>query len=112
MQSNKRITQWYDEYLMSIWKSLNAPVRRAKEYTVEDFDGNEYLESSRHLGDDNRLVTDLVDVTPGDLQKSFICNSRTEAVEGAVNLPARQQGGCHPRDGYPRLNDRESLTYW
>ena len=41
---NEAIEAQYDEYLMPIWKDLNVPIRRAKGCTVEDFDGNEYLD--------------------------------------------------------------------
>ncbi|WP_254762824.1 aspartate aminotransferase family protein [Natrinema marinum] len=125
MQSNERVTQQYDEHLMPIWKSLNVPVRRAEGCSVEDFDGNEYLDvfsgiSVTNVGHGNDAVVAaaktqleefvhgcsyvhpnqpvadlaerLADVTPGDLQKSFFCNSGTEAVEGAVKLARKYTG--------------------
>ncbi|WP_254533552.1 aspartate aminotransferase family protein [Natrinema gelatinilyticum] len=125
MQSNERVTQRYDEYLMPIWKSLNVPIRRAEGCLVEDLDGNEYLDvfsgiSVTNVGHGNDAVVDaaktqleefvhgcsyvhpnqpvadlaerLADVTPGDLQKSFFCNSGTEAVEGAVKLARKHTG--------------------
>ncbi|MDS0477123.1 aspartate aminotransferase family protein [Natrinema sp. 1APR25-10V2] len=124
-QSNERVTQQYDEYLMPIWKSLNVPIRRAEGCSVEDLDGNEYLDvfsgiSVTNVGHGNDAVVDaaktqleefvhgcsyvhpnqpvadlaerLADVTPGDLQKSFFCNSGTEAVEGAVKLARKYTG--------------------
>ncbi|WP_082224585.1 aspartate aminotransferase family protein [Halolamina rubra] len=42
--TNAEITDQYDEYLMPIWKSLNVPIKRAEGCTVEDFEGNEYLD--------------------------------------------------------------------
>ena len=33
-----------------------------------------------------KLVEKLAEITPGDLQKTFLCNSGTEAVENAVKL--------------------------
>ncbi|SEP11123.1 4-aminobutyrate aminotransferase [Halogranum amylolyticum] len=42
--ANATIEEQYQEYLMPIWKSLDVPVRRAQGCTVEDFEGNEYLD--------------------------------------------------------------------
>ena len=42
--TNETVEAAYDEYLMPIWKSLNVPVKRASGTTLEDFDGNEYLD--------------------------------------------------------------------
>ncbi len=41
---NAAIENQYEQYLMPIWKSLNVPIKRAEGCTVEDFDGNEYLD--------------------------------------------------------------------
>ncbi|UHH26801.1 aspartate aminotransferase family protein [Halobacterium noricense] len=41
---NAAIEERYEQYLMPIWKSLNVPIKRAEGCTVEDFDGNEYLD--------------------------------------------------------------------
>ncbi|MCU4802468.1 aspartate aminotransferase family protein [Halobacteria archaeon HArc-gm2] len=38
------------------------------------------------------LAERLAEVTPGDLQKSFFCNSGTEAVEGAIKLARKYTG--------------------
>lgn len=38
------------------------------------------------------LAERLAEVTPGDLQKSFFCNSGTEAVEGALKLARKYTG--------------------
>lgn len=124
-QSNEYVLQQYDEYLMPIWKSLNVPVKRASDCTVEDFDGNRYLDvfsgiSVTNVGHTNDAVAEaakdqldefvhgctyvhphdpaaklgekLAEITPGDLQKSFFCNSGTEAVEGAVKLARKYTG--------------------
>ncbi|MCD2204580.1 aspartate aminotransferase family protein [Halobacterium sp. KA-6] len=41
---NAAIKDQYEQYLMPIWKSLDVPIKRAEGCTVEDFDGNEYLD--------------------------------------------------------------------
>jgi 4-aminobutyrate aminotransferase len=124
-KSNEHVLQQYDEYVMPIWKSLNVPVRRASDCTLEDFDGNRYLDvfsgiSVTNVGHTNdavaeaakdqldefvhgctyvhphdpaaRLAEKLAEITPGDLQKTFFCNSGTEAVEGAVKLARKYTG--------------------
>lgn len=123
--SNHEIENRYDEYVMPIWKSLNTPIKRASGCTVEDFDGNEYLDlfsgiSVTNAGHRNEAVVQaakaqldefvhgcsyvhpnqpvadlaerLSEVTPGNLQKSFFCNSGTEAVEGALKLARKYTG--------------------
>ncbi len=42
--SNADVEAAYDEYVMPIWKSLNVPVERASNCTLEDFEGTEYLD--------------------------------------------------------------------
>jgi 4-aminobutyrate aminotransferase/(S)-3-amino-2-methylpropionate transaminase len=123
--SNAEIEAQYEEYLMPIWKDLHVPIKRAEDCTVEDFDGNEYLDvfsgiSVTNAGHRNEAVVEaakdqldefvhgcsylhphqpaaelgekLAEVTPGDLKKSFFCNSGTEAVEGAVKLARKYTG--------------------
>ena len=123
--SNESVEAQYDEYLMPVWKSLNVPIKRASGCTVEDFDGNEYLDvfsgiSVTNAGHNNEAVVEaateqldefvhgctyvhpnepaaelgekLAETTPGDLQKSFFCNSGTEAVEGAIKLARKYTG--------------------
>jgi len=123
--SNERVEAQYEEYLMPIWKSLNVPIKRASGCTVEDFEGNEYLDvfsgiSVTNVGHNNEAVVEaakeqldefvhgctyvhpnepaaalaekLAETTPGDLQKTFFCNSGTEAVEGAVKLARKYTG--------------------
>lgn len=124
-QSNETVEATYDEYLMPIWKELNVPIRRADGCTVEDFDGNEYLDvfsgiSVTNVGHGNEQVVEaakdqldefvhgctyvhpnepaaelasrIAEITPGALQKSFFCNSGTEAVEGAIKLARKHTG--------------------
>jgi len=124
-KSNEHVLQQYDEYVMPIWKSLNVPVKRASDCTLEDFDGNRYLDvfsgiSVTNVGHTNdavaeaakdqldefvhgctyvhphdpaaKLAEKLAGITPGDLQKTFFCNSGTEAVEGAVKLARKRTG--------------------
>lgn len=124
-RSNESIENRYDEYVMPIWKSLNVPVRRAEGCTLEDFEGNEYLDvfsgiSVVNTGHGNDAVVSatrdqletfvhgcsyvhpnepvaalaerIAEVTPGDLQKTFFCNSGTEAVEGAIKLARKCTG--------------------
>ncbi|GAD51831.1 acetylornithine aminotransferase [Halarchaeum acidiphilum MH1-52-1] len=123
--SNDRIEAQYDEHVMPIWKNLDVPVKRASGCTLEDFDGNEYLDvfsgiSVTNVGHGDESVVEaakdqldefvhgcsyvhpnepvaelaetLAEITPGDLQKSFFCNSGTEAVEGAVKLARKYTG--------------------
>ncbi|ELZ79019.1 aspartate aminotransferase family protein [Haloferax volcanii] len=123
--TNSSVEAAYDDYLMPIWKSLNVPVERASGCTLEDFDGNEYLDvfsgiSVTNVGHNNEAVVEaateqleefvhgcsyvhpnrpvadlaetIAEVTPGDLQKTFFCNSGTEAVEGAIKLARKYTG--------------------
>jgi 4-aminobutyrate aminotransferase len=123
--SNAEVESQYEQYLMPIWKNLNVPIKRASGCTVEDFDGNEYLDvfsgisvtNAGHTNDavleaasdqlqefvhgctylhPNEPAADLAEriaqITPGDLQKTFFCNSGTEAVEGAIKLARKHTG--------------------
>jgi len=123
--TNATVESQYEEYVMPIWKSLDVPLERAEGCTVEDFDGNEYLDvfsgiSVTNVGHRNERVVEaakeqldefvhgcsyvhpnepvaelgerLAEVTPGTLQKSFFCNSGTEAVEGAIKLARKYTG--------------------
>ncbi|WP_226005542.1 aspartate aminotransferase family protein [Natrinema salinisoli] len=123
--TNDGITDQYEEYLMPIWKDLHVPVQRASGCTLEDFEGNEYLDLFSGIavtnvghGDDAvveaakdqldefvhgctyvhpqgpaaELAERLAEVTPGDLQKTFFCNSGTESVEGAIKLARKYTG--------------------
>ena len=42
--TNATVSSQYDEYVMSVWKDLDVPVERADDCTLEDFDGNSYLD--------------------------------------------------------------------
>lgn len=48
-----------------------------------------YVSQNRPVGE---LAERLAEITPGDLQKSFFCNSGTEAVEGALKLARKHTG--------------------
>ncbi len=45
-----------------------------------------------------RLAKKLAEITPGDLQKTFFCNSGAEAVEGAVKV-AKKYASCNGKPG-------------
>jgi 4-aminobutyrate aminotransferase/(S)-3-amino-2-methylpropionate transaminase len=73
--SNSDIEHQHGEYLMPIWKDLNVPVRRATDCTVEDFDGNEYLDvysgiGVRNVGYGNEAVVDAAKEQLDDLVHS------------------------------------------
>lgn len=124
---NEAVVAGYDDYVMPIWKHLDVPVRRASGCTLEDYDGNEYLDlfagiSVANVGHNNEAVVEaakaqldefvhgcsyvhpsgpvaelgerLADITPGNLEKSFFCNSGTEAVEGALKLARKHTGSA------------------
>ncbi len=124
-ESNAAVESAYDDHVMPIWKSLDIPVKRASGCTLEDVEGNEYLDvfagiSVTNVGHGNEAVVDaakdqleefvhgcsyvhpnepvadlaerIAAVTPGDLEKTFFCNSGTEAVEGAVKLARKYTG--------------------
>lgn len=117
--ANETVLDGYDEYIMPIWKDLSVPVKRASGVTVEDYEGDEYLDlfsgiSVTNVGHRNDAVVEaaknqleefvhgctylhphrpavelaqmIAEITPGDLKKTFFCNSGTEAVEGAIKL--------------------------
>ena len=123
--SNEDVETKYDQYLMPIWKNLNVPIKQASGCTVEDFEGNEFLDvfsgiAVTNAGHRNEKVVEatkeqldefihgctyvhphepaaqlaekLAEITPGNLQKSFFCNSGTEAVEGAIKLARKYTG--------------------
>jgi len=67
----------------------DAVVSAAKEQLDEFVHGCTYVhphEPAAELGEK------LAEITPGDLQKSFFCNSGTEAVEGAIKLARKYTG--------------------
>lgn len=60
-----------------------AVVEAAKAQLDELIHTCSYVYQNRPVAE---LAERLAEITPGDLQKSFFCNSGTEAVEGAIKL--------------------------
>ncbi|MFB6187694.1 MAG: aspartate aminotransferase family protein [Halobacteriaceae archaeon] len=68
----------------------NEKVVSAAKDQLDDFvHGCSYVHPHEPMAD---LAERLAEVTPGDLQKSFLCNSGTEAVEGAIKLARKYTG--------------------
>ncbi|MFC6718937.1 aspartate aminotransferase family protein [Natrialbaceae archaeon GCM10025810] len=124
-RTNEAVEERYDEYVMPIWKDLDVPVKRAKNCSLEDYEGNTYLDlfsgiSVANAGHGNEAVVEaaktqleefvhgcsyvhptepvadlaerIAEITPGNLRKTFFCNSGTEAVEGAIKLARKYTG--------------------
>lgn len=69
----------------------NDAVLEAATDQLETFvHGCSYVHPNRPVAE---LAGRIAEVTPGDLQKSFFCNSGTEAVEGAIKLARKYTGG-------------------
>lgn len=66
-----------------------AVVEAATEQLEEFVHGCSYLHPSEPVAD---LAARIAEVTPGDLEKTFFCNSGTESVEGAVKLARKYTG--------------------
>jgi 4-aminobutyrate aminotransferase len=66
-----------------------AMVDAAHEQLDSFIHGCSYVHPSEPVAD---LAETLAEVTPGDLKKSFFCNSGTEAVEGAIKLARKYTG--------------------
>lgn len=66
-----------------------AVVEAAKEQLDDLIHTCSYVSQNRPVGE---LAERLAAITPGDLQKSFFCNSGTEAVEGALKLARKHTG--------------------
>lgn len=64
-------------------------IEAAKSQLDELVHGCTYLHPNRPAAE---LGERLAEVTPGDLRKSFFCNSGTEAVEGAIKLARKYTG--------------------
>jgi 4-aminobutyrate aminotransferase len=64
-------------------------VDAAHEQLDEYIHGCSYVHPSKPVSD---LAEKIAEITPGDLKKSFFCNSGTEAVEGAVKLARKYTG--------------------
>ncbi len=67
----------------------DAMVDAAHEQLDEFIHGCSYLHPNAPVAS---LAETLAEVTPGNLQKSFFCNSGTEAVEGAIKLARKYTG--------------------
>ncbi|MBX0297485.1 aspartate aminotransferase family protein [Haloarcula nitratireducens] len=67
-----------------------AVVEAAKDQLDSFVHGCSYVHPSEPV---STLAERLAEITPGDLQKSFFCNSGTEAVEGAIKLARKYTGG-------------------
>ncbi|WP_137285509.1 aspartate aminotransferase family protein [Halorussus salinisoli] len=67
----------------------DAVVEAAKDQLDEFVHGCSYVHPSQPVAE---LAERIAEVTPGDLQKSFFCNSGTEAVEGGVKLARKHTG--------------------
>ncbi|SEP08733.1 4-aminobutyrate aminotransferase / (S)-3-amino-2-methylpropionate transaminase [Halogranum amylolyticum] len=66
-----------------------AVVEAAKSQLDEFTHGCSYVHPNQPVAD---LAREIADVAPGDLQKTFFCNSGTEAVEGAIKLARKYTG--------------------
>ncbi|MFB6303318.1 MAG: aspartate aminotransferase family protein [Haloferacaceae archaeon] len=67
----------------------DAVVDAARDQLEEFVHGCSYVHPNRPVAD---LAEKLAAVTPGDLRKTFFCNSGTEAVEGAIKLARKYTG--------------------
>lgn len=67
----------------------DAVVQAAKDQLDDFVHGCSYVHPSGPVAD---LGGRLASITPGDLQKSFFCNSGTEAVEGTIKLARKHTG--------------------
>jgi 4-aminobutyrate aminotransferase/(S)-3-amino-2-methylpropionate transaminase len=66
-----------------------AVVEAASEQLEQFIHGCSYVHPSEPVAS---LAETLSEITPGDLKKSFFCNSGTEAVEGAIKLARKYTG--------------------
>lgn len=62
---------------------------RRDDSSIDLVHGCSYVHPNRPVAD---LAERIAEITPGDLRKSFFCNSGTEAVEGAVKLARKYTG--------------------
>lgn len=44
INSNREVQQYYEEYMMPIWKSLHVPIKSAEGSKIKDFDGETYID--------------------------------------------------------------------
>ena len=106
--TNERVEAQYEEYLMPIWKDLNVPIKRASGCTVEDFEGNEYLDvfsgiSVTNVGHNNESVVEAATAQPDEfVHACTYVHPNPPAVEPAAKpaqtSPADLQppSCCHP----------------
>ncbi len=98
-QASNCVVEDYDgnEYLdvfsgisvTNVGHNNDAVVDAAKAQLDEFVHGCSYVHPNETVA---KLGKRLADVTPGNLAKSFFCNSGTEAVEGAVKLARKHTG--------------------
>ncbi|RJX47671.1 hypothetical protein DP106_14340 [Halonotius pteroides] len=60
---NGEVTARYDDHVVPVWKWLNVPAKRPSDFTVEDYEGNEYLDVSSgisvtNVGHNNEVVVE------------------------------------------------------
>ena len=68
----------------------NDVVNDAAKSQIDKFShGCSYIHPNQPVGN---LAQKLAEITPGNLKKSFFCNSGTEAVEGAIKLARKFTG--------------------
>ncbi|RQG87995.1 aspartate aminotransferase family protein [Natrarchaeobius halalkaliphilus] len=67
----------------------DAVVEAAKDQLDEFVHGCTYVHPHRPAG---QLAEKIARITPGELEKTFFCNSGTEAVEGAIKLARKYTG--------------------
>jgi len=66
-----------------------AVIERTKAQLDEFVHGCSYVHPNEPVAE---LAERLAEITPGDLSKTFFCNSGTEAVEGAIKLARKYTG--------------------
>lgn len=75
--------------VVNVGHGNEAVVSAAQEQLEQFVHGCSYVHPNQPVAE---LAERIADVTPGDLQKSFFCNSGTEAVEGAIKLARKHTG--------------------
>ncbi|MFB6102349.1 MAG: aspartate aminotransferase family protein [Haloplanus sp.] len=77
--------------VVNVGHGNDAVVDAAKEQLDAFVHGCSYVHPNEPVAE---LAQRLAELTPGDLQKSFFCNSGTEAVEGAIKLARKYTGSA------------------
>ncbi|GAB3327934.1 4-aminobutyrate--2-oxoglutarate transaminase [Haloplanus salinarum] len=67
----------------------DAVVETASEQLEELIHSCSYVHPNEPMG---KLAETIAEISPGNLQKTFFCNSGTEAVEGAIKLARKHTG--------------------